>query len=275
MREIFMNTNYTNSIGAETASIVIENDDIKLMASASCNSTVAVTIGIVPFLEEIARGCSLQAIAKEIKKTAAQAVEFSKMKNFEYAKEHILPELFNPKISPEKEKYKEAVNRPFLDLYVIYSIRIDNMKMIINQDILKSWGKEEEEIYEISIQNLKRSGFEIGNVATILSSAGLPVPDDEAEGDEEGLHYLSNAETKFGAAVILNEDCRKEIIEKYGEVYIIPSSIHELIFIKRPAGIDKDEIKNTIREVNDTICSPEERLSYELYHLNKDGISIA
>ncbi len=50
---------------------------------------------------------------------------------------------------------------------------------------------------------------------------------------------------------------------------VITSSIHELLIVPTDGFMDREEIKEMIREVNDTQVKPEERLSYSLYGYDK------
>ena len=52
-------------------------------------------------------------------------------------------------------------------------------------------------------------------------------------------------------------------------LYIIPSSIHELLLLPVEDDKDSEEIKGMIREINDTQVQPEEILSYSLYYYNR------
>ncbi|MCR5734661.1 MAG: DUF5688 family protein [Lachnospiraceae bacterium] len=76
-----------------------------------------------------------------------------------------------------------------------------------------------------------------------------------------GSSSISGLET---SQILLHESL-DEIAERLGEsrMYVIPSSVHEVLVI--PVRGECIDIANMIREVNDTVVSREDILSYNLY----------
>ncbi|MDE7183556.1 MAG: hypothetical protein K2O40_03555 [Lachnospiraceae bacterium] len=84
------------------------------------------------------------------------------------------------------------------------------------------------------------------------------------------VYVLSNRERLQGAACMLYPDLLRRLADATdSSYYIIPSSIHELLIVPTDGFMDREEIKEMIREVNDTQVKPEERLSYSLYGYDK------
>lgn len=72
----------------------------------------------------------------------------------------------------------------------------------------------------------------------------------------------------YGAGVLANTDFLNETKEKYGDFYIFPSSIHEVLFLPLSCVGESVQIKefaDMIKEINATQVAPEERLSDNLY----------
>lgn len=66
-------------------------------------------------------------------------------------------------------------------------------------------------------------------------------------------------------------DLIKDFAEALGSsLYIIPSSIHELLLLPVTSTDEREEIKNMIQEINDTQVKREEILSYSLYLFDKE-----
>ena len=56
------------------------------------------------------------------------------------------------------------------------------------------------------------------------------------------------------------------------DLYILPSSVHEVILLPDIGIPSATELRNMVREVNDTQVAPEEVLSYSLYRYRRmDG----
>ena len=92
------------------------------------------------------------------------------------------------------------------------------------------------------------------------------------EDTEDLLYVLTNDDALFGAAMIGCPDVLRDCARKLGEeVFIIPSSIHELLFLKKMDGVDVDAITETIIDTNRTKVRDDEFLSDKLYSINDDG----
>lgn len=79
----------------------------------------------------------------------------------------------------------------------------------------------------------------------------------------------------YGAWGILNADIQKEILRRYGECIVIPSSIHEVILLptENELGIPSaDYLATQLKEINETKVAPEDVLSDHAYLLTTHGI---
>lgn len=98
--------------------------------------------------------------------------------------------------------------------------------------------------------------------------------DDRGEGllpDENDCMYVATNVTKSnGAAVFLYNSMLSGFADSISrDFYIIPSSVHELIFLPDDLKLDPEDIKSMILNVNSTCAAPEEVLSNNLYHYQR------
>ena len=70
--------------------------------------------------------------------------------------------------------------------------------------------------------------------------------------------------------LIFNSSLRDFSDREGSSFYIIPSSIHELLLLPVEDDSDSAEIKDMIKDVNDTQVSEEEILSYSLYYYDRE-----
>lgn len=91
------------------------------------------------------------------------------------------------------------------------------------------------------------------------------------EGQEEHpMYVLTNRSSQNGAACILYPNVLKEFAERIGsDLYILPSSIHEVILIKDQGIEDADVLRNMVKDVNRTQLAPEEVLSDQVYYYGR------
>lgn len=81
------------------------------------------------------------------------------------------------------------------------------------------------------------------------------------------LYVVTNKERKYGASAIINKErlsdyCHEMDINK---IVVIPSSIHEMMFLPWDEEIDERYMDEMIQGVNDILVSPVEQLGNKSY----------
>lgn len=146
-----------------------------------------------------------------------------------------------------------------------------NLYCLTTDELLESSYRNTPVRFPMIFKNLMNCLFESDEAEDILSDDSPEIGND--------LYVLSNATKRLGASVILYKGVLKTISEKFdSDLYIIPSSIHEVIITKDSNDPDTVAFLNsTIMEVNSTQVSKDEVLSNQLYHYNRelDLISVA
>jgi hypothetical protein len=83
------------------------------------------------------------------------------------------------------------------------------------------------------------------------------------------MYVMTNREKINGAAEILFPENLDKLSAKFdSDIYIIPSSVHEIIAVSAE-GKDASELQEMVNEVNMNEVSLEERLSNEVYHYDR------
>ena len=91
------------------------------------------------------------------------------------------------------------------------------------------------------------------------------------DNDEEQEYILSSKNGLFGASAMIDDNILAAIAHKLdSNIYILPSSIHECIIVKADLPIDKDELKNLVRTVNETTVLQKDYLSDSVFLYIKD-----
>lgn len=84
------------------------------------------------------------------------------------------------------------------------------------------------------------------------------------------MKILSNARRVHGAACVLYPGVLERLAWKEGrDLYVIPSSVHEMILLPDIGAQQPMELKEIIREVNRTQVDPAEVLSDSLYRYSR------
>lgn len=194
----------------------------------------------------------------------------------------------------QNEKLLEDLpHREFLDLSVIYRVVIeedkDGMKSsIVRNDLASALGLTEEKLFTLAMENTRKMfPTVVRNLSEVLREMmiedGMPpeladvmFPDDQQDGCPT-LFMISNVSKMNGAAVILYEDVLRELAERFdSDLYILPSSIHEVIAVPIVEDMPTpEELAEMVTSINSEQVGIEDRLSNQVYRYDKASGKIA
>lgn len=212
-----------------------------------------------------------------------QSVDMRYFMNYACVKEHIVYKLVNTE--KNKELLEDIPHVEFLDLSVVFQCLVakecfGTASILIHNAHIKPWDIPVMELFRAAKDNTQRIlGYEIKGINDAIYEI---MQEDEQEGfcfdgciaefaDSVPMYVLSNKSRVEGAACMIYPDLIKDFAEALGSsLYIIPSSIHELLLLPVTNANESQDIKNMIREINDTQVKMEEILSYSLYLFDKE-----
>ena len=198
------------------------------------------------------------------------------------AKDNIIFQLVNT--MQNEDMLKNLPHREFQDLSIIYRwvVGVDQKGLsstVINNNLAKSLGMGEEELFQAAAENTRRilppvvqSMNEV--IMDMFMADGMPKElAEQMIGDQElemTMWVISNERKIDGAASMLYEDKLHNLAEKVGtDLYILPSSVHEVIAVSVEMG-KPEELAQMVSEVNMDQVDISERLSNQVYHYDKD-----
>lgn len=84
------------------------------------------------------------------------------------------------------------------------------------------------------------------------------------------LYVISNTDRYKGASAILNRKALSSFVRNRGTnmLYVLPSSVHEMIIVPYDGAFTLDELSAIVREINEKQVAPEERLADRAYIIN-------
>ena len=190
--------------------------------------------------------------------------------NYEHVKEQIVLKLINTE--KNKELLSDIPHVEFLDLSIVFQVLISDeniggASVMIHNAHAKLWGVDSKELYKCALKNTpKLLKYEIKGMNDVICEI---METDRASAPccgEIPMYVLSNSRRIDGAACMIYP----QLIEDFatavgGNLYIIPSSVHELLLLPACAVDNGEEPINIIKEVNETQLLTEEILSDSLY----------
>lgn len=92
---------------------------------------------------------------------------------------------------------------------------------------------------------------------------------------EDNMLVISNQRNINGASCMIYPDLLKEIADMSGtDLYILPSSIHELIIVKNDHQYRKEILKEMVKEINLTQVPIEDVLSDSIYYYSRNRLAV-
>lgn len=253
------------------------------------DSNISPTIYLNNYYEEYISGrATLVNVVNDVMDTyrrnkVNQSVDMRYFLNYESVKQSIVYKLVNTE--KNKELLEDIPHIDFLDLSIVFQCMIAQEELgrasiLIHNVHLKLWDVSVEKLYQAARENTQRlQEYEIKTMAEVLREIVRTENPEETDdedyvtelSDNVPMYVLSNKSRVEGAACMLYPNLIRDFADAVGSsLYIIPSSIHELLLL--PAGQEEEsrEIKHMIREINDTQVNAEEILSYSLYFYDRE-----
>lgn len=207
---------------------------------------------------------------------------------YENVREKIVFKLVNTERN--SELLEDVPHIPFMDLSIVFGCVVGQKEdavgyILVHNVHLRLWDVTVEKLFQEAGENTpKMMPYEVRNMAEIMcefEEAEHPEEYDhdrcmEKFSDDAPMYMLSNKKRIEGAACLIYPNLIRDLAETVdSSLYIIPSSIHELLLI--PAeNADEDtntetekELRGMIKDINDTQTAPDEILSYSLYYYDK------
>lgn len=254
------------------------------------DKNVSPTIYLNSFWDAYEKGIPFAVIIERIMRiyeedTPKENVDMSFFKDFEQVKERICYRL----ISAERnqELLSKIPHMEYLDLAICfyYSYQgeaLGSGSILIYDSHMKMWDTTTEELYELAQQNTSRLFPDEWNametiIRELMAEQGEEVaelfPDEEEEAEffeQLPMLILSNENRVYGASCLLYPGVLSTLADSRGQnLYIIPSSIHEVIVLPDSGKENADRLRRMIAEVNTTQVEPEEILSDNLYYYDR------
>ena len=278
------------------------------------DSNVSPTICLEPFYTEHETGKSLQEIIQEIytlyrENEKQLRFDFDIFSDYEKVRDRIVFKLINTKAN--RKLLRDVPHIPFLDLSIVFYCIFDNEYMgtataLIHNIHMNMWEVTKEQLYEAAKVNTpKLLGCELREMNDLLheillgdirktvceNSVGYDSEEEVIDAEEVAsglmknmeivrqqisMYVLTNKQRMNGAASILYGDLIKDfanILKR--DLFIIPSSVHEVILVPADDTIERQELNEMVRSVNETDLKEVDVLSDHVYYYSRQDDKIS
>ena len=275
--------------GKVSISHIIKNNGMELdgLIIMMKDSNVSPTIYLNSFYDERCTGRPFDEIIDNIievynenKDKVTICADF--FMNFDNIKDKVVYKIIN--YDQNKKLLQKVPHKKILDLAVVFYCLIEqgelgNATALIYNTHMQTWNVDIDAIYEIAIENTpKLLKSNIKKMADIIKELFLQehnFNEDESldifnkiDGDDisADMFVLTNISRINGAACMLYEDVLSDFANSIdSDLYILPSSIHEVIIVPQVNNLDKTELCQMVKEVNAEGVAEDEILSDHVY----------
>lgn len=294
-------TNFTTLVQREVEKRAGENYRVKLNDVMKNNgvvlrgitlmqddSNISPTIYLNPYYDAYENGdTTLGTVIDEVIDTYERnkinrSIDMKFFLNYETVRSRIIFKLINTE--KNRELLRDVPYIPFHDLSIVFQClvseeRFGNASILIHNVHLQLWKVNARELYECALENTPLlQGYELADMNTVLEEMkALGGIDDEEIEDmqqEVPMYVLSNKSRINGASCILYKDILKDfamVVDK--DLYVLPSSIREVILLPSDGTQESEQLKEMVREINQSQVEKEEVLSDSVYYYRRSDDS--
>lgn len=245
------------------------------------DSEMVATLNLEDAFQDYGAGQPYQAILSGIRGMATAAVEQGSaigrddFHDYEALKPKLMVQLI-----PKKGNEGQLVSIPYKDvedMAMIYRLDLGEgkggrMTSVITDRTLEMFGITAEQLHKDAMENAPVSHpASLRSLADMMSDlTGMEMPPNPPGTPE--IYVATTEETFLGAAVIQYPGFLEQAAEKAGgDVFVLPSSIHEVLLVPDNGGINFRDFEEMVQSVNETEVMPKDRLSDKVYHYDKEA----
>ena len=185
-----------------------------------------------------------------------------------------------------REYLKQMPSMYYLNFAIVFCVVLEetgemSATVSITDDIMSRWGVNVDMLWNTALDNIRKEAFRLSSMDVVLESmcraAGLET-DSLKEQTSFGkgicpLYVATSENQSYGARVILRADLLREFAEKRkSDFFILPSSVHELIFVEDDGKMDAGNLKRMVCDINRQpwTIAPEDRLADSIYYYDRE-----
>lgn len=262
---------------------IIKNNDTHYdgLTILSPRHNLAPTIYLNGYYRDYQGGRCLTDIVRDIlsvyeQNRPAKKIDVSFFTDYDKVKSRIVFQLVN--YERNRSRLADVPHFRYLDLAILFNCLLESESfgsatILIRNQHLQLWSVTDDDLYPLALSNTPRLlRSQLRNMTDILGGLAdddsLPrLPEADAS---RPIYVLTNQYNRNGSVCILYEGLLKRFADQLSsDLYILPSSIHEVLIIPAVPGSSKQELSGIVQDINDSQLSREEVLSDHVYFYSR------
>jgi len=263
---------------------ICKNNGLKLdgLIISNPSSNLSPTIFLNYYYEKKELFPDLDAICKDIAMTYRQNRSTERMNadfftNYSHIRKYIAYRIIN--YEKNKELLETVPYVRYLDLAIVFYCLLNiskngNATILIHTNHLKLWNITTEQLYTQACQTtpllLPYYFLNMTSIMSELFHSQNSSNNNTLAATFCPMYVLTNSQKLYGASCVLYPNLLEAISEQlHANLFILPSSIHEIILLPAVSHSYYKELASMVAEINRTELAAEEILSDQIYYYSK------
>lgn len=276
------------------SSLIKKNNGVVLTSimieERGCNTSPSIYID--SFYESYRKGMAFEKIIQEVRQLFLNSripgsLDLSEFECYETAKKQIAFKIVN--YEKNRELLTKIPHRTVHNLAVVYYYVVDKLpfsgkaSIQIRNTHIENWKISEEILHRDAIENTPKLfpaeiesmgdvllGLMDGNIGKESEAFAEKRKNESMCGEKQQMYVLSNRQKIMGAACMLYPGVLSRFAkEKQCDIYVLPSSVHEVILLGEGAGMSPGEMLSMVTEINATQVEESEVLADAVYRYQR------
>ncbi len=245
-------------------------------------NTIAPALYLNDYFEEYEKGCPLGTIVGEITdfykygEDRIDPVNMDFYKEFDQVKDHLYGRLVH--FERNRENLSDIPHIRIMDLAIVFYCKLRHetlgeIQIQVCNSHLDLWQIQTADLYRIAMSNTREKlPVELKPMNQILREMAREDPSDLTREEMEQvrvdshMYVLTNYLRRYGAICMLYPGVLSRFAMTVGaDLYILPSSVHEVILLPAKEAYEKEKLREVVRQVNETQVAAEDILSDTVY----------
>lgn len=241
--------------------------------------TAAVTFNLSSAFDQVqadpsSLDATLQRIADDAQRvsTSLPAFDTKALTEYDSVKDHLVMQVIP--LEPNKDKLDEIPHKTVEDIAVVYRIAVDirdgsSGTVLVTNQMMERFGITPEQLHQDAVvSQMKHDPPTLKNMSEMMAemSGGM------FEVPESPIWVATVQRGVNGASVVQIPEFMNQAAEKLGgDFFVLPSSIHECLFIKDDGEFERSALEEMVQNVNATEVSEADFLSDSVYHYDSEA----
>lgn len=264
----------------------IENNQIEKLQGASYTAltvvpdsqNVGMNINLNQLYDMLQHGESYDSV---IQKAVDQSEQFisevprfnvAELSSYETARDLLFVEVVGTKVNAEM--LSNVPHTDMEDISMVYRMQLEQLAdgaatVLITNDLMDRMGVTREQLHADAMENapIIRPAT-MRSMAEVMSEMmGLPAEMLQGDPSVPQMYVVSNTATLNGAASAFYPEFMDNAAKELGgNFFILPSSVHEMLFLPDDGNMRSAELKEMVTSINADVVAPADRLTDSVYH---------